>query len=171
MSAPVKYTGVIYLEDIKFLLPLRYNEETGAYAPEMYTNVAQNIYMDAESDETLDVALAGITTQLSNKANENHEHGQYLVLQEETAENLRQLRAEIPEEFQQHNTDPEAHPPLLTKIHTNMGEIVRHEMLIKRLEDALFNGIESNQFIVLFDKLDGVVVEGVWNVAQQRIEF
>lgn len=39
------------------------------------------------------------------------------------------------------------------------------------LYDLLFNDINSNAFLITFNTLDGVDVEGVWNQAQQRIEF
>ncbi len=53
---------------------------------------------------------------------------------------------------------------------TLQNTIAIHESRIKTLEDALFNDIIGNPFSVLFNNLNDVTVEGVWNVALQRIE-
>lgn len=45
------------------------------------------------------------------------------------------------------------------------------ESRVARVEDGIFNNITGNPFLVSFDSLDGVVlVKGVWNEAQHRIE-
>lgn len=46
-----------------------------------------------------------------------------------------------------------------------------HEPRIKRLEDAIFNNITGNPFLVSFENLENIkLVKGIWNVAQKRIE-
>lgn len=42
---------------------------------------------------------------------------------------------------------------------------------VGRLEDMMLNDVTGNPYIITFGELNGLVVEGVWNQAQQRIEF
>jgi hypothetical protein len=63
-----------------------------------------------------------------------------------------------------HNTDPQAHPDIRNQISLLGGRV-------GRLEDMLINDISSNPFLVTFEDLDGVIVEGVWNAPLARIEF
>ena len=42
---------------------------------------------------------------------------------------------------------------------------------VGRLEDMMLNDITGNPYIITFESLDDLVVTGVWNQAQQRIEF
>lgn len=41
---------------------------------------------------------------------------------------------------------------------------------VTMLESVIFNDINTNPFLILFDNLDGVVAGGVWNASLQRIE-
>ena len=54
-----------------------------------------------------------------------------------------------------------------------LGEYRAEQMegRIGRLESMVFNNITKNPFAILFDTLEGLVVEGVWNQELQRIEF
>lgn len=63
-----------------------------------------------------------------------------------------------------HNISPEAHPDIRVK---DSDQDAR----IKRLEDMLVNDISGNPYLITFENLDGVIVEGVWNRALARIEF
>lgn len=42
---------------------------------------------------------------------------------------------------------------------------------VQRMEDMLLSNITGNPFIITFDDLSGIGVEGVWNKNLQRIEF
>ena len=45
------------------------------------------------------------------------------------------------------------------------------ESRVSRVEDGIYNNITGNPFLVSFDSLDGIVlVKGVWNEAQHRVE-
>ena len=51
------------------------------------------------------------------------------------------------------------------------GKLTNHEARILQLEDALFNKIHTNPFLVTFDNLDGVTVaKGIHNPVYHRIE-
>ncbi|WP_050698602.1 hypothetical protein [Anaeromassilibacillus senegalensis] len=50
-------------------------------------------------------------------------------------------------------------------------KIMNLESRVARIEDAIFNDITGNPFLTTFDSLSGIVlVKGVWNEEQQRIE-
>lgn len=54
---------------------------------------------------------------------------------------------------------------------TDHEERIRElEMLVARLQDALFNNITSNPHAITFTTLDGLAVTGVWNEAKARME-
>lgn len=68
------------------------------------------------------------------------------------------------EEINAHNANQNAHPKLLNRI----------SALDKRLalvELAAGENVGSNPFIVRFGDLEGVIVDGVWNLPSKRIEF
>ena len=45
------------------------------------------------------------------------------------------------------------------------------ESRVSRVEDGIYNNITGNPFLVSFDSLDGIIlVKGVWNEAQHRVE-
>lgn len=53
----------------------------------------------------------------------------------------------------------------------NAAEITELRGKIVRIEDAIFNNISANPFLVSFGDLTGIVIiKGVWNVEKQRIE-
>ena len=63
-----------------------------------------------------------------------------------------------------HNVDPESHPDI-------RALLSNHEGRITRLENILLSDITGNPFLITFENLDGLVVTGTWNQAQQRMEF
>ena len=63
-----------------------------------------------------------------------------------------------------HNTAPDAHPDIWARLYELDGRM-------GRLEEMLISNITGNPFLVTFADLSGVVVTGVWNQPQQRIEF
>ena len=63
-----------------------------------------------------------------------------------------------------HNIDPNAHGDIRTLLWDAEGRI-------GRLEDMFLNNITGNPFLVTFGDLTGVIVTGVWNQPQARIEF
>ena len=62
-----------------------------------------------------------------------------------------------------HNADEAAHPYIL-------HQLVDRTARIKMLEDFLYNDITGNPHSITFVTLDGLVVTGVWNEAQARLE-
>lgn len=77
---------------------------------------------------------------------------------------VNELVAKIGDGIASHNVDPEAHRNLI-------ATDVDLESRLKRLEDMLLSGISSNPFLVTFETLDDVAVEGVWNERERKIEF
>ena len=71
--------------------------------------------------------------------------------------------ARIAEDIAAHNTDEAAHPYIL-------HQLVDHAARIKMLEDFLYNDITGNPHSITFVTLDGLVVTGVWNETQARLE-
>ena len=63
-----------------------------------------------------------------------------------------------------HNTDPDSH-------HDIRNDMQQLGARVGRLEDMMLNDITGNPYIITFESLDDLVVTGVWNQAQQRIEF
>jgi len=52
------------------------------------------------------------------------------------------------------------------------GKLVDHEARILQLEDAIFNQIHTNPFLITFGNLEGVIIEkGIHNPVYRRIEF
>lgn len=64
-----------------------------------------------------------------------------------------------------HNAAEGTHQDIRNLVDTEL------ESRVQRLEDMVFNDINTYPFSVGFADLDGLVVTGVWNQAQQRIEF
>lgn len=64
----------------------------------------------------------------------------------------------------EHNNDPKAHPHILA----GMEDFDARLSLIELQYGTDVNG---NPFIVTFETLDGVNVQGVWNEVERRIEF
>ena len=62
-----------------------------------------------------------------------------------------------------HNADEAAHPYIL-------HQLANHGARIKMLEDYLYNDITGNPHMITFTTLDGLIVTGVWNEAQARLE-
>lgn len=62
-----------------------------------------------------------------------------------------------------HNTDENAHPDMRRQLTDNAARI-------KMLEDFLYNDITGNPHSITFVTLDGLVVTGVWNEEQARLE-
>lgn len=71
--------------------------------------------------------------------------------------------ARIAEDIAAHNTDEAAHPYIL-------HQLVDRTARIKMLEDFLYNDITGNPHSITFVTLDGLVVTGVWNETQARLE-
>ncbi|MBE6012074.1 MAG: hypothetical protein E7234_05905 [Lachnospiraceae bacterium] len=66
--------------------------------------------------------------------------------------------------IKEHNTSGMAHTDIRNIISALSGKV-------GRIEDAIFNNITANPFILTFDNLDGIILtKGVWNRELQRIE-
>lgn len=63
-----------------------------------------------------------------------------------------------------HNTSPTAHPDIL-------AAVAALETEVEALNLKLGTDVTGNAFSVTFSTLDDVIVTGVWNTAQARIEF
>ena len=63
-----------------------------------------------------------------------------------------------------HNEDPASHPHLLK-------EIADFNARLSLIELQYGTDVNGNPFIVTFETLDGVNVQGVWNEVERRIEF
>lgn len=63
-----------------------------------------------------------------------------------------------------HNSSPTAHPAILARL----AEV---ETEVEALNLKFGTDVTGNAFSVTFSTLDDVIVTGVWNTAQARIEF
>ena len=63
-----------------------------------------------------------------------------------------------------HNTSPTAHPDIL-------AAVAALETEVEALNLKFGTAVTGNAFSVTFSTLDDVIVTGVWNTAQARIEF
>ena len=63
-----------------------------------------------------------------------------------------------------HNTSPTAHPDIL-------AAVAALETEVDALNLKFGTDVTGNAFSVTFSTLDDVIVTGVWNTAQARIEF
>lgn len=63
-----------------------------------------------------------------------------------------------------HNTSPTAHPDVL-------AAVAALETEVEALNLKFGTDVTGNAFSVTFSTLDDVIVTGVWNTAQARIEF
>ncbi len=64
----------------------------------------------------------------------------------------------------EHNNDPKAHPHILAGIEDLNARV-------SLIELQYGTDVNGNPFIVTFETLDGVNVQGVWNEPGRRIEF
>lgn len=74
------------------------------------------------------------------------------------------ILAEVQNLIDAHNIDPDSHHD----IRNDMNQLGAR---VGRLEDMMLNDITGNPYIITFESLDDLIVTGVWNQAQQRIEF
>lgn len=63
-----------------------------------------------------------------------------------------------------HNTSPTAHPDIL-------AAVAALETEVEALNLKFGTDVTGNAFSVTFSTLDDVIVTGIWNTAQARIEF
>mgnify|MGYP001622892580 FL=1 len=63
-----------------------------------------------------------------------------------------------------HNTSPTAHPDIL-------AAVAALETEVEALNLKFGTDVTGNAFSVTFSTLDDVIVTGVWNTAQARVEF
>ena len=63
-----------------------------------------------------------------------------------------------------HNADPKAHPHILAGLED-------FDARLSLIELQYGTDVNGNPFIVTFETLDGVNVQGVWNEQERRIEF
>lgn len=70
----------------------------------------------------------------------------------------------IAQEIAKHNTDVTAHGDIRASVSTVAASL-------KALELKYSTEVTKNPFSVSFESLDGVIVTGVWNKEQARIEF
>lgn len=63
-----------------------------------------------------------------------------------------------------HNESADSHPILLERLNGLAGRV-------ELLEKAVSGEITSNPFTVTFGDLDGIMVDGIWNSAEARLEF
>lgn len=64
----------------------------------------------------------------------------------------------------QHNADPAAHPSI-------QATAAAVDSRLSLLELMYNTNVSGNPFTVTFENLDNLVVQGVWNATQKRIEF
>lgn len=68
------------------------------------------------------------------------------------------------EEINEHNLNSASHPELVERLNDIEGRL-------KLAEKAISGEITANPFAVTFGSLSGMVVDGVWNTTDQRLEF
>nr|DAL77548.1 MAG TPA: tail-collar fiber protein [Caudoviricetes sp.] len=72
--------------------------------------------------------------------------------------------ADVEKRIAAHNADHAAHPFLL-------GKISDFDARLSLIELQYGTDVNGNPFIVTFENLDSVTVQGVWNEPERRIEF
>lgn len=70
----------------------------------------------------------------------------------------------IRKKIAEHNMDTAAHPPLQKMMDSLSGRI-------RLLELQLGTNVTGNPFLVTFENLDDVELDGTWNRALARVEF
>jgi len=70
----------------------------------------------------------------------------------------------IREALEEHNADPEAHPPLRARTADLDARVALLELMYA-------TDVSGNPFLVTFGTLEGVNAAGVWNKPQARMEF
>lgn len=75
-----------------------------------------------------------------------------------------QTDGKISDAVNAHNTSPTAHPDIL-------AAVAALETEVEALNLKFGTDVTGNAFSVTFSTLDDVIVTGVWNTAQARIEF
>lgn len=75
-----------------------------------------------------------------------------------------QADGKISDAVNAHNTSPTAHPDIL-------AAVAALETEVEALNLKFGTDVTGNAFSVTFSTLDDVIVTGVWNTAQARIEF
>ena len=75
-----------------------------------------------------------------------------------------QADGKISDAVNAHNTSPTAHPDIL-------AAVAALETAVEALNLTFGTDVTGNAFSVTFSTLDDVIVTGVWNTAQARIEF
>lgn len=68
------------------------------------------------------------------------------------------------EDIAAHNNDAKAHPALLEQLNSLKDRVLAVEI-------AAGAEVTANPFAVTFGNLDGLVVSGLWNEANSRLEF
>lgn len=72
--------------------------------------------------------------------------------------------SEIDKKIAEHNDDGKAHPPLQRIMDALSGRI-------KLLELQFNSNVTGNPFLVTFENLDDIVLDGTWNESLARVEF
>lgn len=88
------------------------------------------------------------------------------------------LRETMEREFAAHNADGKAHPSLRALMDQVSAGSARVEAMVAEVDDRLTllelmyrTQVSGNPFTVSFDDMSGLTVTGVWNAAQNRVEF
>lgn len=173
------------MNEFKFFLAHYYDKSKEQYVPYGYMNVAQNVYMNAESEETVADAIAQLQSAKTYTLSELWTHTGNSGIHV-TEGQIQSLTATV-NGFTSHADNAGIHVLPTDKAAWSAGtgiaaearefaveaaaKVNQYESRIARLEDGLFNDITGNPFLVTFDGLTGIVVtKGVWNRERQRIE-
>lgn len=173
------------MSELMFYLAHYYDKSKGQYVPFLYTNIAQNVLLDVESEETVADALTQLQNAKAHTLSELYAHIGNANIHPNAAQ-LQNALAAIAELIQ-HTDNNIIHVDKSDKDRWNKGVTIAdealtlilqlteklnlHEVRIARLEDALFSNITGNPFLISFDNLTGIqLVKGIWNEQLQRIE-
>lgn len=173
------------MSELMFYLAHHYDKSKGQYIPFLYTNIAQNVLLNAESEETVADALTQLQSAKGYTLSELYAHiGNADV--HSSAGQIQNVLAAI-SDLMQHASNNNIHVLITDKNRWDAGETTaknayelafesyekgnQHENRIACLEDSIFNNITGNPFLIAFDNLSGIsIIKGVWNREKQRVE-
>jgi hypothetical protein len=173
------------MAELNFYLAHYYDKDKKQYIPFMYTNLAKNVMVDAESEESLFDALTQIQNARIYISSELFAHIGNLGIHV-SAEQMANINTALGEVIL-HVENSGIHVTPDNKAYwsggvTTAGQALSlagqvnetangHEIRLSHIEDSLFNNITGNPYAVTFDSLSGLnLVKGIWNAEKIRVE-
>lgn len=173
------------MAELKFYLAHYYDKEKKQYVPIMYVNLARNVMLDVESEESVYDAMTQLQDARVYTSSELFAHIGNTEIHT-PAERIDNIFTAL-NELVLHASDKVIHVTAENKAYWNDGAVKADEAAagvaqaneridqlesdISRIEDSLYSNITSNPFSITFDSLTGLsLVKGIWNAEKIRVE-